>query len=141
METRQDHGAVPPTTTTRTDIGATANPKVSWAPYVSSILEQKESFDTRKREVYDTMMKKFLELNNLTWSMTETAICIVEIMEEKYGLPFCSLVQSCTGNGHKYQFVLFLFPDIFNGPQFVEIQKFCYYGKVTKRLLFIKTVA
>lgn len=59
METRQDHGAVPPTTTTRTDIGATANPKVSWAPYVASILEQKESFDTRKREVYDTMMKNF----------------------------------------------------------------------------------
>lgn len=74
METRQDHGAVPPTTTTRTDIGATANPKVSWAPYVSSILEQKESFDTRKREVYDTMMKKFLELNNLTWSIRSFAL-------------------------------------------------------------------
>ena len=38
-------------------------------------------------------------------------------------------------------YVVFLFPDIFNGPQFVEIQKFCYYGKVTKRLLFIKKVA
>ena len=88
METRQDHGAVPPTTTTRTDIGATANPKVSWAPYVSSILEQKESFDTRKREVYDTMMKKFLELNNLTWSMTETAICIVELWKKSTGYHF-----------------------------------------------------
>jgi len=52
-------------------------------------------------------------------------------------VPECNHAQE----SHKYQFLPFLFPAIFNGPQFVEIQKFCYYGKVTKRLLlFIKTV-
>ena len=124
METRQDHGAVPLTTTTRTDIGAIANPEVSWAPYVSSILEQKESFDTRKREVwrYDTMMTKFLELNNLTWQRRPFALS--KWWKKSMGyhfVPECNQAQE----SHKYQFLPFLFPAIFNGPKFVEIQKFC----------------
>ena len=42
-------------------------------------------------------------------------------MEEKYGLPFCSSVQSCTGKLCMSTFLLFSV--ISAGPRFVEIQK------------------
>ena len=49
-----------------------------------------------------TMVTKFLDLNSLSWQR-QHLLC--PAMREKYGLPFCSWVQSCTG---KSFFCLFL---------------------------------
>ena len=52
-------------------------------------------------------------------------------IEEKYGLPFCSLVQSCTEKSYMFNFSFF--SGIIAGPWFVEIdpKKFCYHGNMT----------
>ena len=49
--------------------------------------------------------------------LTETAICVVHACQI-FSFLFCSF-----------------FPTIFAGPRLVEIQKFCYHGNVTQRLL------
>ena len=47
-------------------------------------------------------------------------------IEEKYGLPFCSWVQSCTGNSYMSIFSFFS-PILAEPGPFVEIQKCCYH--------------
>ena len=49
-------------------------------------------------------------------------------MEEKIELPFCSWMQPYTW---KLFVIFFVFTAIFAGPQFVEIQNFCYDGNTT----------
>ena len=48
-------------------------------------------------------------------------------MEEKYGLPFCSIMH------RKVIHVIFspVFSAIFAGPRFVEVQRFYYHGNET----------
>ena len=83
-----------------------------------------------------TMVAKFLELNNVFWQRRPLALS--NNAEEHYGLSSCSWVQSCTGKSYLSVFKSF-FPAIFAKPRFVEIQKFCFHGNVTKRLLSIRT--
>ena len=54
---------------------------------------------------------------------------------QRYGLPFCSLVQSCTGKSNVIFSVVFVFLPYLKDHSFVEIQKFCYHVNVTSRLL------
>ena len=69
-----------------------------------------------------------LECNYAQESATETTMSIVERWkEEKYGLSFCSRVQSCTGKSYKSIFRFFNFV-ICRTTRFVEIQQLCYHG-------------
>ena len=47
-------------------------------------------------------------------------------MEEKYGLPFCSLVQSCTGKSYTFFFLLYLqYPDWLRSRNFATMATWC----------------
>ena len=54
---------------------------------------------------------------------------------QRYGLPFCSLVQSCTGKSNVIFSVVFVFLPYLKDHSFVEIQTLCYHVNVTSRLL------
>ena len=69
--------------------------------------------------------KKFLDLNNL--DRDHHLHC--RMMEGKCGLLFCSEAKHAL-ESHTCQFSFTFFFAIFAGPQFVEIQKFCYHSNV-----------
>ena len=68
--------------------------------------------------------KKVLALNNL--DRDHHLHC--RMMEGKFGLLFCSEANHALESHTSQFFLLHFFFAIFAGPQFVEIQKFCYHS-------------